>query len=957
MTLRLAAVAVLVTVAGCTATAPVVPPPLAATAERNAAAMASLSAFVGRCQTGGCALPVGAGVAVDTVVVEGGVVVARFSRDLGDSPVRTASAGAFEREVAQAVRGVYPGLPVRVETRGGPLAALVPNAERAPAERDAARRFPRSQVPALVRPADADRQPDAGLAGRHVALWPSHGWLYNADTDGWGWQRPRLFTTVEDLLTVAFVTRELAPMLERAGAVTLLPRERDPQPTGVIVDDADAAFSGRWDEGPPGFGVRETYGDGVNPFRLGTTRTTASGSATWAATLAPGSHAVHVSYADGSDRSDAARYTVRHAGGETEVLVNQQIGGGTWVYLGTFEFDGPASVTLAARDGVVSADAVRFGGGTGIVAREGQTSGRPRWLEASRYYQQFAGAPPFVYNVSGEPDEDYVDDYRSRGEWVNWLRGAPFGPTGRRDEPGLGIPVDLSLAWHTDAGIDRDGVVGTLAIYDVPGMDSTRTFPNGVSRLANRDLADAVQSEIVGDLSALYRTDWNRRQLWDRNYSEAARPAVPGLLLELLSHQNYRDMRFALDPRVQFDAARAVYKGVGRFFAEQSGERFVPQPLRPTHLALTLENGGARLRWRPQTDPVDPDAEPTGYVVYRRTGDYGWHEVARTTEPTALLTSAASGPGAGVTSYRVAAVNAGGESRPSAALAVGMRGPGATVLVVDGFDRVAPPDAVSRPGHVGFVDAVGVPEGLGVVAAGPQVEFDPSEAYVSDAAPGWGASRGTLEGTAILGNTRDHAAAHGAAWLANGRPFVSASAEAVEAGLVDLSAYEIVDLALGLERRTAWPDPDDPRPPAFEALPDALRQRLGAFLDGGGALVVSGSGWAADAASDPASARFLARLGVARVGLAVPADGVVSSPDGSVRAAFATDYGPDVLAAPTLASFDPGPGARVVLTDAATRPVGVATGRTVALGVPLVSVPNPEGRAALVRLALAALNL
>ena len=33
------------------------------------------------------------------------------------------------------------------------------------------------------------------------------------------------------------------------------------------------------------------------------------------------------------------KYLVFHNGGVTEFKVNQQIGGGTWVYLGTFEFD------------------------------------------------------------------------------------------------------------------------------------------------------------------------------------------------------------------------------------------------------------------------------------------------------------------------------------------------------------------------------------------------------------------------------------------------------------------------------------------------------------------------------------------------------------------------------------------------------------------------------------------
>lgn len=80
------------------------------------------------------------------------------------------------------------------------------------------------------------------------------------------------------------------------------------------------------------------------------------------------------------------------------------MGGGTWVYLGTFDFDYGCNsdnrVVLtneSSYEGVVTADAVRFGGGMGVVARGGKTSGLPKCLEGSRYYAQWAGAPESVY--------------------------------------------------------------------------------------------------------------------------------------------------------------------------------------------------------------------------------------------------------------------------------------------------------------------------------------------------------------------------------------------------------------------------------------------------------------------------------------------------------------------------------------------------------------------------------
>ena len=960
----LAALALLV--AGCAVSGPAAPPepapPSALTADQAGRARAAVGALLSRCRAGGCALPVGPGVELDTLAVVGGVVEARFSRDLGDAPVRPATAAAFTREVADAVGRAVPGAPVRVVTRGVALAELVPNAFREPSDRDGSRLFaPPEPGPLLVRPAAPVWEPTAGLAGRHVALWPSHGWLYNPDNGTWGWQRARLFTTVEDVYTVQLVTETLVPMLERAGAVALLPRERDPQAAGVVVDDESPGYAetGTWTNAGPGFGLRESYPDGVNPFALGTARA-GRGTAAWTASLpAPGPYAVHVGYAGGAGRTDAARYTVRHAGGESAVLVNQTMGGGTWVYLGTWEFDGPATVTLDGTDdaGTVSADAVRFGGGVGVVARDGETSGRPRWTEASRYYQQFAGAPPAVYNVTGEPDADYVDDYRSRGEWVNWLRGAPFGPSFAPGDPGLGVPVDLSLAWHTDAGVDRDGTIGTLLIYDTPGMDSTGVFADGTSRLANRDLADGLQTQIVGDLRATFDPEWRRRSLWDRNYSEAARPAVPAVLLELLSHQNFRDMQLGLDPRFQDAAARAVYKAIGRSLAEQRGQAFVVQPLRPTHLLAMLEGGAVRVAWRPQADPLEPTATPDAYVVQTRDGERGWSDG---TLVRAAETRLPAPPPGVVRSYRVVAVNAGGASAPSVAVAVGLvPGGAAPALVVDAFDRVAPPDVVVAPDSVGFTDAVGVPDGRSVLTVGPQLAFDPDLAYESDAQPGWGASGAGLETTVIAGNRRDLAATHGAALLAAGLSFASASDEAVEAGLVDLGGYPVLDLALGLERRTPTPGGAD----AFEALPAPLRDRLGAYLDGGGALVVSGAHWLSDAAADSASAAWVRRhLGV-EAGGAVPGASALVAGDSEGGAVvgpvpFQTAYGPERYAVRAPDAVEPAaPPARPYWRYPDGRGGAVISDRTVSFGVPIEAIADPDQRAALLTDALGALGV
>lgn len=242
------------------------------------------------------------------------------------------------------------------------------------------------------RPFDIGR----GLTNCHIALWQSHGKYFKNDKNEWSWQRPRLFCTTEDLFTQSFVVPYLIPMLENAGAVVFTPRERDWQKREVIVDnDTDSPGSiyyedtnrrSRWKEGMgTGFAqLKQVYLDGENPFNDGSVRIAPTTQRKKAQTFAEwipnipetGRYAVYVSYRTQPESVTDAKYLVFHKGGVTEFTVNQQMGGGTWVYLGTFEFDkgnndyGMVVLSNESREqGVVCADAVRFGGGMGNIAR------------------------------------------------------------------------------------------------------------------------------------------------------------------------------------------------------------------------------------------------------------------------------------------------------------------------------------------------------------------------------------------------------------------------------------------------------------------------------------------------------------------------------------------------------------------------------------------------------------
>jgi hypothetical protein len=152
-------------------------------------------------------------------------------------------------------------------------------------------------------------------------------------------------------------------------------------------------------------------------------------------------YAVYVAYKTLPNSTDAAYYTVKYKGGEREFKVNQQMGGGTWIYLGTFLFDKGSSeqgvyltnankgLKSAKRATVVTADGVKFGGGLGNIARtpadsqyEPEVSGHARFTEGSRYWLQWAGFADTVYS-STKNANDYTDDYTSRGRWVNTISG------------------------------------------------------------------------------------------------------------------------------------------------------------------------------------------------------------------------------------------------------------------------------------------------------------------------------------------------------------------------------------------------------------------------------------------------------------------------------------------------------------------------------------------------------
>ena len=696
-----------------------------------------------------------------------------------------------------------------------------------------------------------------GLSNRHIALWASHGRYYDQKKGFWKWQRPNLFCTTEDLFTQTIVVPYLIPMLENAGATVFTPRERDWQTKEIIVDnDKGVSGEGSWygehtekepwtDTGERGFGFRNgILRDGENPFTMGTARmirTTKKEDkaiAIWQPNFKEeGRYAVYVSYQTMPKSVDDAHYIVRHKGQETHFIVNQKMGGGTWVYLGTFDFDkgeNPfncvALTNQSKRKGVVTADAVRFGGGMGNIERGGDISHMPRCLEAARYYAQWAGAPYSIYgNKTGT--DDYAEDINTRSLMTNWLAGgSPYVPT----KEGKKVPIELSLAVHSDAGYERDGksLVGSLAICTTSFNDGR--LNSGISRFASQDFIEALRSNVTRDLSKKYKR-WNWRYLWDRNYSETRLPEVPSAIIETLSHQNFPDMKLGQDPNFKFTMARSIYKTILRYVSQMHRRPCIVQPLQPHLFKATLTGDNkVKLSWKAQDDELEPTAVPTSYNIYVAAGSGGFDNGTnvRGTSYTMELE-----PGV-MYRFKVTAVNRGGESFPTSTLSAYYQ-PGATktAMVINGFSRLSAPAVRDNIHEQGFdiEEDAGVSFGLTAGWSGKQQCFNKST-MGSTEPNGLGYSGNEMAGNFVMGNTFDYVYTHADAIAATKKyNVVSCTSETVESGIVDLINYDVVDLALGLQKY------DENSTVFYKSIPSMLRNKLSAYVLGHGKLIASGA--------------------------------------------------------------------------------------------------------------------
>ena len=801
------------------------------------------------------------------------------SESFAYQPFRPETVEAVYNQVKELLPGPVHYYRLTIFADGKPIEELIPNIYRNK-KKDKERMYLKTDykgaawVKNISRPNEISR----GLQDRHIAIWQSHGNYFKNDKNEWGWQRPRLFCTTEDLFTQSFVLPYVIPMLENAGAIVYTPRERDTQKNEIIVDNDTPNASlylevgskkAHWAAAPiKGFAQKKAiYRDGENPFTDGTCRFIPTerkkknkdqAFAEWVPTLpTKGEYAVYVSYRTLPNSVRDAKYLVFHNGGVTEFKVNQKIGGGTWVYLGTFEFDKGNNdygmVVLSnesSEHGVVCADAVRFGGGMGNIERGGKTSDLPRYLEGARYSAQWAGMPYEVY-AGRKGENDYADDINTRSNTINYLSG---GSVYNPQQPGLGIPLEMTMALHSDAGCSKtDELIGSLGIYTIDFNNGK--LNTGIDRYASRDLADILLTQIQKDIYSSHNLSWTRRSMWNRNYSETRLPATPSTIIELLSHQNFADMQLGHDPNFKFTVGRAIYKGILQFVAGQHDKEYVVQPLPVSNFAIRFgkKKNTLELSWKGENDPQEPTAQPREYIVYTRIG-YGGFDNGTLVSKTSHTVKIEPGL---VYSFKVTAVNRGGESFPSEILsAYKAKRERERVLIINGFDRVSGPAVINTFDKAGFdlEQDPGVPYLSNISFSGAQIGFDRAQAG-KEGEGSLGYSGRELEGMKIAGNTFDYPFVHGKAIQAAGKySFVSCSDEAVENGTVTLEDYPVVDYILGMEKE------DPVHKVYYKTFSSAMQRIITSYCQSGGNLFVSGAYVGSDMSGTQGNREFTEKI-------------------------------------------------------------------------------------------------
>jgi hypothetical protein len=676
------------------------------------------------------------------------------------------------------------------------------------------------------RPNIANGRPTGSLSNRVVHMNAGHGWTWRSGTT-WGVQRGFVFNNVEDMSNADLVHQMLVPYLLNAGAEVFTVRELDPNPNMVIVDNDDSApayannpavnnyvETGTWTNSSlAGFAngrapyVRtNTTSDAQNPFSFGTNRLAQcvvgapTATATWIPTIPEaGFYNVYVSHAAFTNRSPQAHYRIRHAGGETDYFIDQRRYRFTWIFIGRYFFEAGRDVNRASvmltnsstsSEHFISADAVRFGGGRGLINRSGNgTSGYARYDEEASYHMQFAGAPTSVHQRT--PTDDEQSSWSGRPRFGSWLRDLSTA---------YGAPAQqhIFLSHHTNA--TATGTARGIISYINSGLENT----------IHDRFRRTVHDQIVATMRAGYGGDFveNSNPYRSGSFGEASSTnsgGMPIFLGEWLFHDNERDMALYHDPTFRRMFARGIYQGIVKFYqAEYGGPgTLLPEPPR-NFRATVLSSTSVRLDWQaPLVGPALGNGDAaTGYLVSRSTHGRAFPPGTPVTGTTTTLTDLTPNT---VYFFQLRATNAGGQSFPTETLAVRTSSNNSAphVLLVSGFDKTDIETRIQTPFSNGILYR-------------QWVDSMNDFSYAVEHAR-------AIEGAGV--DVRLSSAEH----------------DAIEAGLVSLSSFDAVVWIGGLQSEVSTADPID-----NTALRATTRTALANYLTGGGRLMMSSAALAWD---------------------------------------------------------------------------------------------------------------
>jgi len=671
----------------------------------------------------------------------------------------------------------------------------------------------------------AGRQVSGALSGRIVFTSGGHGWAWGGSS--WGLQRPQLNGMNEDTGNVDQMTMFVFYCFN-AGATVVPMRPVGFQTNEVVLDNVSpgVTWSGAWSDSSSAV----YYGNpGAVPYRFATVSATETATATYTPNIpVAGYYPVYTWVLSGGNRTNQL-YRINHTGGQALVRVPHHMVGNGWVYLGTYYFNAgsnPAkgSVVIsnlgegAAGTGAVIADAIRFGNGMGDVDRGGGVSSYPREDECSRYWVQRSlgqGQSSTIYDSAGLSDGD--DNVRAPIKMAVEMNRESEGSMYQR----------IYIGFHSNAaGGSARGVVALWNNTSLPGIEAGSSTPNQYR------LAQIMGTQVNDDLLAIrappLELTWYNRgaNITYANpsfaYGEINNNTInnefDATIVEVAFHDNVSDAKLLRDPKARNWMARAVYHGLVRYLNQFDGVPLNNLPEPPVNVRAQAADDGVVVSWSPPVAQSGSGA-PTGYVLYRSADGYGFGEAMTTSgagSTSVVLTNLAVG-----TDYyfRVAAINAGGESFPSET--VGCRRASSTlssrILYVNGFTR--------------FDRTLNLREDL--VAQ----QYKP---------PGHDANMGTMDRVMPNRvNAFDYVVPHGKAIVAAGlMGFDSCQVQAVTNGTVNLNNYDIVIWDAGNQST------------ADRTFNSGAQARISAFLAGGGKLFVSGSeiAWDLDRASGPSAA-------------------------------------------------------------------------------------------------------